>query len=127
MIDLKDLVKPPVLLAMTGSAAVGFAAGFLLGRDPQLLRRVLAAAAQSWEQTRLTVAETREELVDQWAEAREQARQDAEEAAFAAATAAVVTPEPTPAPQAAAAPVPARARKAKRASRATTRGGGTRA
>ena len=46
MIDLKDLVRPPVLLALAGSAAVGFAAGYLIGRDPQLLRRVLAAAAQ---------------------------------------------------------------------------------
>ena len=87
MIDLKDLVRPPVLLALAGSAAVGFAAGFLIGRDPQLLRRVLAAAAQGWEQTRLSVAEAREDLADQWAEATESARHDIEENAFAAAAA----------------------------------------
>jgi hypothetical protein len=87
MIDLKDLIRPPVLLALAGSAAVGFAAGYLIGRDPQLLRRVLAAAAQGWEQTRLSVAEAREDLADQWAEATESARHDMEEKAFAAATA----------------------------------------
>jgi hypothetical protein len=87
MIDLKDLVRPPVLLALAGSAAVGFAAGFPIGRDPQLLRRVLAAAAQGWEQTRLSVAEAREDLADQWAEATESARHDIEEKAFAAAAA----------------------------------------
>jgi hypothetical protein len=87
MIDLKDLVRPPVLLALAGSAAVGFAAGFLIGRDPQLLRRVLAAAAQGWDQTRLSVAEAREDLADQWAEATESARHDIEEKAFAAAAA----------------------------------------
>ena len=87
MIDLKDFARPPVLLALAGSAAVGFAAGYLLGRDPRFLRRVLAAAAQGWEQTRMAVAEAREDLADQWAEATEAARHDIEEEAFAAATA----------------------------------------
>lgn len=86
MIDLKDLARPPVLLAMAGSAALGFAAGYLLGRDPQFLRRVVAAAAQGWEQTRVAMAEAREDLADRWAEATEAARQDIEEAAFAAGT-----------------------------------------
>lgn len=89
MIDLKDFARPPVLLALAGTAAVGFAAGYLLGRDPQLLRRVLAAAAQGWEQTRLAVAEAREDLADQWAESTESARHDIEDAAFAAGPAAV--------------------------------------
>lgn len=93
MIDLKDLVRPPVLLALAGSAAVGFAAGFLIGRDPQLLRRVLAAAAQGWEQTRLSVAEAREDLADQWADATESARHDIEEKAFAAAQAEAASVE----------------------------------
>lgn len=86
MIDLKDLARPPVLLAMAGSAALGFAAGYLLGRDPQLLRRVAAAVAQGWEQWRMAMAEAREDLADHWAEATEAARQDIEEAAFAAGT-----------------------------------------
>lgn len=99
MIDLKDFARPPILLALAGSAALGFTAGFLLGRDPRFLRRVLAAAAQGWEQTRMAVAEAREDLADQWAEATEAARHDIEEEAFAAATAqaapaAVDEPEP---------------------------------
>jgi len=85
MIDLKDLIRPPVLLAVAGSAALGFAAGYLLGRDPQVLRRVMAAAARGWEQTRLSVAELREDLADRWAEATETARHDIEDEAFAAA------------------------------------------
>ena len=87
MIDLKDFARPPILLALAGSAALGFTAGFLLGRDPRFLRRVLAAAAQGWEQTRMAVAEAREDLADQWAEATEAALHDIEEEAFAAATA----------------------------------------
>lgn len=114
MIDLKDFARPPILLALAGSAALGFTAGFLLGRDPRFLRRVLAAAAQGWEQTRMAVAEAREDLADQWAEATEAARHDIEEEAFAAATAqaapaavdepehlgeAVVEPMPMPMPK----------------------------
>jgi hypothetical protein len=103
MIDLKDFVRPPVLLALAGSAAVGFAAGYLLGRDPRFLRRVLAAAAQGWEQTRMAVAEAREDLADQWAEATESARHDIEEAAFVSAPAAAASVVEAPeAPQAAA-------------------------
>lgn len=93
MIDLKDLARPPVLLALAGSAALGFAAGFVLGRDPQLLRRVLAAAAAGWEQTRLALAEVREEVADHWAEATEAARHDIEEAAFAPPAAAAAAAE----------------------------------
>lgn len=92
MIDLKDLARPPVLLALAGSAALGFAAGYLLGRDPRVLRRVIAAAAQGWEQTRVAVAEAREDLADQWAEATDAARHGIEEDAFAAATAAQAAP-----------------------------------
>jgi uncharacterized protein YdaU (DUF1376 family) len=100
MIDLKDLARPPVLLALAGSAVVGFAAGYLIGRDPQLLRRVLAAAAQGWEQTRLSLAEAREDLADQWAEATESARRDVEAAAFATAAAATSAAEGAEAPAA---------------------------
>jgi hypothetical protein len=123
MIDLKDLARPPVLLALAGSAALGFAAGFLLGRDPRLLQRVLAAAAQGWEQTRLAVAETREELADQWAAAREQAVHDVDEATFAAATAAAgAAPETASATEAApaAAPAPKPRRAARRSTPRTT-------
>lgn len=125
MIDLKDLARPPVLLALAGSAALGFAAGFVIGRDPQLLRRVLAAAAAGWEQTRLAVAEAREEVADQWAEASEAARHDLEESAFAAAPAAAATT----AEAAAADDVDAAAAKAETGTAASARrprrGGGT--
>jgi hypothetical protein len=130
MIDLKDFVRPPVLLALAGSAALGFAAGYLLGRDPQALRRVVAAAARGWEQTRLSLAEAREDLADQWAEATAAARHDIEEHAFAeaaaqAAPAAVDEPaqpagqvgEPVPKPRRRAATTPAR--RGSRAGRTT--------
>jgi hypothetical protein len=124
MIDLKDFARPPVLLALAGSAALGFAAGYVLGRDPRLLQRVLAAAAASWEQTRLAVAEAREEVADQWAEATEAARNDIEETAFAAAPAAAAAAEPraSTSPKAAepGAAAPRRRRSRAAASRRTT-------
>ena len=120
MIDLKDLARPPVLLALAGGAALGFAAGFVLGRDPQLLRRVLAAAAASWEQTRMAVAEAREDVADRWAEATEEARDDIEETAFAAAPAGSVAAAPAaaaaaPPEDSGAAPVARRARRSRAA------------
>ena len=122
MIDLKDLARPPVLLALAGTAAVGFAAGYLLGRDPQLLRRMLAAAAQGWEQTRVAVAEAREDLADQWAGATESARQDIEEAAFAAGPVAAADASATVTPAAAAVVTEAAApARTKRARASTTR------
>ncbi len=116
MIDLKDLARPPVLLALAGSAAIGFAAGYLLGRDPQMLRRALVAAVKGWEQTRVAVAEAREDLADQWAEATESARQDIEEAAFGAEPVVAASVVPAPA-RAAAAAAPERGEPAPRAKR----------
>lgn len=115
MIELKGLARPPVLLALAGTAAVGFAAGYLLGRDPQVLRRVLAAAAQGWEQTRVAVAEAREDLADQWAEATESARHDIEDAAFAGGPAAVTTATIAAAPVATARRAGSPVRRTKRA------------
>lgn len=117
MIDLKEFARPPILLALAGSAALGFTAGFLLGRDPRFLRRVLAAAAQGWEQTRMAVAEAREDLADQWAEATEAARHDIEEEAFAAATAqAAAAAEPEHLGEAVVEPMPKPKRRASTAS-----------
>ncbi len=121
MIELKDLARPPVLLALAGTAAVGFAAGYLLGRDPQLLRRVLAAAAQGWEQTRVAVAEAREDLADQWAEASESAQHNIEDAAFAAGPAAVTTATIVAAPVATARKAGSPVRRTKRARASTPR------
>lgn len=121
MIDLKDFTRPSVLLAMAASAAAGFAAGYLLGRDPQILRRAMAAAAQAWEGTRVAVAEAREDLADQWAEAAEAARQDIEETAFAAAATAAVAPEEATAATEAKPASTARAARAKRGRASTSR------
>jgi hypothetical protein len=119
MIDLKDFTRPSFLLAMAASAAAGFAAGYLLGRDPQILRRAMAAAAQAWEGTRVAAAEAREDLADHWAEATEEARRDIEETAFAAA--AAVAPEQAP-PAAEAKPAAAaRGARAKRGRASTSR------
>jgi hypothetical protein len=115
MIDLKDFARPPILLALAGSAALGFAAGLLIGRDPHLLRRVLAAAAQGWEQTRMAAAEAREDFADQWAEATESARRDIEAASFASgATADVATAAEAAAAGPASPPEAAPARKGRR-------------
>jgi hypothetical protein len=124
MIDLKDFTRPSVLLAMAASAAAGFAAGYLLGRDPQILRRAMAAAAQAWEGTRVAAAEAREDLADHWAEATEVARQDIEETAFAAAAAAAAPEEAPAATQPKPRPRPAataRTARAKRGRASTSR------
>jgi len=117
MIDPKELIRPSALLALAGGAALGFAAGFLVGRDPQALRRVLAAAAQGWEQAKLSLAEVREELADQWAEARDDAVRNVEQGAFAAtmpaaaAPPSAVAPADAPHPESEAAPRPKRRAK----------------
>jgi hypothetical protein len=86
MIDSKDLFKASALVAATAAvAAVGFAAGYVVARDPQSLRRWARAAAAGLERVQVALAETREELGDLWADARAQARQDVEDASFDAA------------------------------------------
>lgn len=86
LLDPKDLFKPlGALAALAGSAAVGFVAGYSLGRDPAAARRLLQALARGVDRAQLAVAETREELGDLWAEARSSARSEWEGARFAAA------------------------------------------
>lgn len=120
MTNLKSFASPAVLLALAGTAVVGFAAGYLLGRDPHLLRRVFAAAAGGWEQTRLAAAEASEEIADHWAEAGETARARVEEGAFGAAAAAAATvPEAPAAPPIRKAKRPARAAASRRPARGT--------
>ncbi len=86
MIDAKDLLKPGALaVGIATAAALGFAAGFVVARDPALLRRLARAVAGGLERIGVAVAESREEIADLWAEVREDARQEAEERAFAEA------------------------------------------
>lgn len=89
MVDPRDLIKPgAVLLGVAAAAALGFAAGFAVARDPKLLRRLAGAVAGGVERVTVAVAESREEIADLWAEVREDARHAAEEGAFAGVAAA---------------------------------------
>ena len=89
--DPKDLVKPgAIVLGLAAAAALGFAAGYLMARNPELARRAARAVAGGWERVGGALAESREEIADLWAEAREDARTTVEDEAFAAATVASV-------------------------------------
>jgi hypothetical protein len=84
LFDPKDLFKPlGAVAALAGSAALGFVAGYALGRDPEAAKRLMAFVARGIDRVSLAVAETREELGDRWAEARSEARARWEEAQFA--------------------------------------------
>jgi hypothetical protein len=84
--NANDLLKPgAVVLGIATVGALGFAAGFIVARDPQVLRRVARSLAGGVERVAGALAESREELADLWAEVREDARQDIEAQAFAAA------------------------------------------
>lgn len=84
--NTSDLLKPgAVVLGIAAIGALGFAAGYVVARDPQVLRRMGRAIAGSVERVSGALAESREELADLWAEVREDARQDIEVQAFSAA------------------------------------------
>jgi len=100
-----DLARPSwgtITLAALAGTAVGFAAGYLVGRDPAAARR-LAGRATQWaatgvEQATLLAAQLREQLGDLWAEARESSLNavdgadfERQAAAAAPATAAAAT------------------------------------
>jgi hypothetical protein len=86
MFDSKDVFSAGgVLVGAAAIAALGFTAGYLVGRDPQRLRRWAQAAAGGLERVQTALSETREELADLWAEARADARAVVEEDAIAAA------------------------------------------
>lgn len=88
----KDLLKPgTIALGVVAAGAIGFAAGFLVARDPQRLRQLARAVAGGVERVAVALAESREELADLWAEAREDARHDIETQAFTAAAAATAS------------------------------------
>jgi hypothetical protein len=80
MIDFNDLQKPLLaVIALGAAAAAGFAAGYLVGRDPETARRLARTAASGVLRTRVAVAEAMENLGDLWADARAEALRDIED------------------------------------------------
>jgi hypothetical protein len=99
LFDPKDLFKPlGAVAALAGSAALGFVAGYAVGRDPEAAKRLMVFVARGIDRVSLAVAETREELGDRWAEARSEARARWEEAQFAEHEAAATAAEDAAAP-----------------------------
>ena len=92
---ITDVLKPGlVVLGVAGiaaSAALGFAAGVVAGRDPEALRRtarrVAGEAARGLERATLFAAQAREHIGDLWAEAREEALAEVDAADFEKAAA----------------------------------------
>ena len=123
LFDPKDLFKPlGSIAALAGSAALGFVAGYAVGRDPAAAKRLMQFVARSFDRASLAVAETREELGDLWAEARANARAQWEEAQFAeheaaAAVAPVATEPEETVPDGTPTPAAKRARKSTAAKR----------
>ncbi|MDZ7653277.1 MAG: hypothetical protein U5L03_12390 [Burkholderiaceae bacterium] len=116
----EDLVKPgAVVVGIAAAAALGFAAGYLVAKDPALLRRLMRSLAGGVERLTGAVAESREELADLWAASRAGARDAIEDETFAAATASAamaaasaVGKAATPAPAEVAPPAARRTRRA---------------
>lgn len=79
-------LKPAGLLAGLATLTAGtLALGYLvLTRDREALRRVVRVAAGTVERVSAALAETREELTDLWAEARDDVRQEIDDAEFSA-------------------------------------------
>jgi peptidoglycan hydrolase CwlO-like protein len=120
MFDSKDVLSAGgVVIGAAAIAALGFAAGYMAGRDPQRLRRWVQAAAGGLERMQTALSETREELADLWAEARADARAAIEEDAIGAAHEAAAKASAAAVVKAAAAA--ARKRAPRRAPRAATR------
>ena len=73
-----DLARPrwgTLALSTLAGTAIGFAAGFVVGRDPAAARRAFGQATQwaaiGFEQATLWAAQLREQVGDLWAESRE--------------------------------------------------------
>lgn len=95
---IEDVTRPGLLgLGIVGVAAtalLGFAAGFAVARDPEVLRRTARGLARGLERATLMAAQAREHVGDLWAEAREEALAEVDAADFerAAAKAAKTVP-----------------------------------
>lgn len=94
---IESLARPGLialgLLGLSATALLGIAAGVVVGRDPQAAgratRRVARAAAVALERATLMAAQARERIGDLWAEARDAAVADVDDADFKRAAAKV--------------------------------------
>jgi hypothetical protein len=90
---IEDVARPGLialgLAGMAATALLGFAAGIAASRDPEGLkrtaRRVMRETAQGLERASLMASQAREHIADLWAEAREEALAEVDEADFARA------------------------------------------
>ncbi len=103
---IAELARPGlIVLGVAATALLGFAAGMAVSRDPEavrrMARRVARATALGLERATLMAAQAREQLGDLWAEARDAAVADVDDADFGRAAAAA-----SKAPRAAAAADP---------------------
>ena len=102
---IQSLTRPGLIaLGIAGVAAaalLGFAAGVAVTRDPDAVRRttrrVARDAALGLERATLMAAQARERLGDLWAEARDAAVADVDDADFKRADAAASTTQRRPA------------------------------
>jgi len=84
----RDLLNPaPVIIGALAFAAIGFAAGFMLARDPERARRLSRVLADGLERATGGLAETREELTDLWASVTDEARRRFDDRVWSGATA----------------------------------------
>lgn len=119
MMDLKDMQTPLIgALGLGAAATAGFVAGYIVGRDPELARKLTRALASGMTRTQVALAETWENLGDLWAEARDEARDQVEAERFAEQPGEVVAEEAEVTEAAAKKKTP-RAKKKKQASRRT--------
>jgi hypothetical protein len=87
---IESLARPSLialgLVGVAATALLGFAAGVAVSRDPEAVRRtarrVARAAAVGLERATLMSAQARERLGDLWAEARDAAVADVDDADF---------------------------------------------
>ena len=120
MIDFNDLQKPLIaVLALGAAAAAGFAAGYLVGRDPETDRRLAKTAASGMLRARVAAAEAMENLGDLWADARAEALRDIEDEHAGTSRATVVAAD-SAAPAAAGVTRKKKVTRKKRSKAATT-------
>ena len=102
---IEEVARPGMLaLGIVGIAAtalLGFAAGFAVARDPDILRRTARRLARGLERATLMAAQAREHVGDLWAEAREEALAEVDAADFERAAASAAKAAPTAAATAA--------------------------
>lgn len=92
---IEELARPGIvvfgLAGIVATALLGYAAGVVVSRDPESVRRaarrVVGAAAFGLERATLMAAQAREHVGDLWAEAREAAIVDVDAADFTHAAA----------------------------------------